>query len=300
MKHSVYPLMLSLLTYFSYGQTSVKTKEVMIPYANGREVFRVCMSGCVTTFDDNKKYYWYTEFSGIKSSKGGSGGSLLHGIYKFYDENENLRAERNYYLGLEDGNEKSWDSLGNIRSQAKYNKGDLIYWKFQDEEKYWIELIGKILDEGSIKKVYSEYNSLLQEETTLTDFWEHIKTYYDNSGKLKEEYTTDFIRINMKGKYTSYFENGKIEVDGQYHAGDDTNIKVGVWKWYKSDGTIEATSTYKAEIQKWENGQLKVAGGYIYDDENNTWLKDGDWYWYTEEGKFQTSIEYKLGVKVTE
>lgn len=183
-------LSLSLLTIQSYEQSPIQTKEIKIPYTNGYEVFNICSSGCSTTFDDKKEYFWYNEFSKIKSTKGGSGGSLLHGNYKFYDENGNLRQDKYYYLGLSDGSEKTWDSLGNITSQYKYSKGDIIYMKFQNEEKYWIEFNGPMFKEGTVRKVYTQFNSLISEETMLANFKQRIKTYYEYSGKVKEQFTT--------------------------------------------------------------------------------------------------------------
>lgn len=301
MRQTIYILTLTFLTIASYGQTTIQTKEIKIHYTNGNEIFKICASGCVTTFDDKKEYFWYTEFSKIKSTKGGSGGNLLHGNYKFYDENGNLRQDKNYYLGLPDGTEKNWDSLGNITSQAKYNKGKMFYWKFQNDEKYWIEWIGPIFEQGTIKKVYTQYSSLISEETQLPNFKEHIKTYYEYSGKLKAEYTTSGIGGDyMTGKYISYFENGKIQTDGQFYEGEYTNIKIGTWKYYNSDGTVDATEQFKSGVEKWDNGELKIAGGYIYDTDNNTWLKTGEWRFYTEDGKFQSSKKYKWGTEVTE
>ena len=294
-------LTFTLLAFASDGQTSIQTKEVKIPYTNGYEIFRICISGCSVSFGDKQEYFWYTEFSKIKSTKGGSGGNLLHGNYKFYDEHGNLRQDKSYYLGLPDGSEKNWDSLGNITSQTKYNKGKIVYWKFQNDEKNWIELIGQIFQEGTIKKVYTQYNSLLSEETMLPNFKQHTKTYYEYSGKLKEEYSTSGLGVvYMTGKYTAYYENGKIQTVGQFYDGEYNNVKVGVWNWYKSDGTLEATEQYKANIEKWSNGKNKVVGGYILDTDTNSWLKTGEWRWYTEEGKFQSSKKYKWGVETTE
>lgn len=294
-------LTFTLLAFASYGQTSIQTKEVKILYTNGYEIFRVCIVGCTVSYDDKKEYFWYTEFSNIKSTKGGSGGSLLHGNYKFYDEQGNLRQDKNYYLRLPDGSKKNWDSLGNITSQTKYNKGKIVYLKFQNDEKYWIEWIGPIFEEGSIKKVYTQFNSLLSEQKTLPNFKQHTKTYYEYSGKLKEEYSTSgFGGDYMTGKYTSYYENGKIQTIGQFYDGEYTNVKVGAWNWYKSDGTLEATVQYKANIKKWSNGENKVVGGYILDTDSNSWLKNGEWRWYTEDGKFQSSKKYKWGVETRE
>lgn len=294
-------LTLTCLTLVSYGQTTIQTKEVKIRYTNGFKAFNICTSGCITAFDDNKEYFWYTEFSNIKSTKGGSGGNLLHGNYKYYDENGNLRQDLNYYLGLEDGYEKRWDSLGNIIWQEKWIKGESIYWKFQNKEKYWIEFDGKIAEEGTTRKVYTKYNSLILEETMLSNLRQHIKTFYENSGKINSDFTTiEHSKDNLVGKYTEYFENGIIRVDGQYYDGKYANLQVGTWRWFRSDGTLDATRIYKTEFEKWDNGEIRAAGGYIFDSKKNTWLKTGEWRWYTEEGEFQLIKKYKWGVEILE
>lgn len=296
-----YLIVLCLYTKVSYGQTIIKTIEKQIRYTDGLEIFNICLQNCVTKFDDKKEYYWYTSFSNIKSTKGGSGGDLLHGNYKFYDKNGKLLQDKNYYLGLPNGSEKNWDSLGNITSHIRYNKGEIVYWKFQNEEKYWIEFNGPMFKVGTIRKVYTNYNVLISEDINLPNLRKQIKTFYEYSGKLKESYTTlGFDVDNLIGKYTSYFENGKIEVDGQYYDGDYPNIQIGTWKWYKSDGTLKATEIYKAEFEKWVNGDIKVAGGYIFDSVNNTWIKIGVWRWYSEEGKFLSRKNYNWGVEITE
>lgn len=299
MKKEIIALLISLPSFQTFGQSSIQTSEVKIRYVNGYEIFNICFSGCSTIFDDMKNYYWYTEFSRIKSTMGGSGGSLLHGNYKFYDQDGNLRQDKNYYLGLLDGNEKNWDSIGNIISHYKYDKDEIVYMKFQDDERYWIEISGPMLKEGTVKKVYTQFNSLISEETMLVDFKRRVKMFFELSGKLKEEFTTSGPRRDyLMGKYVSYFENGKIEVDGQFCDEKFLNIRVGTWNWYNSDGTLKTSINYKAEVVKWPNGELKMAGDYILDTETNEWLKNGEWRWYDEEGKYQSSIKYKWGIEI--
>lgn len=295
-------LAITLLTFQSYGQTSIQTKEIRIPYTNGLEVFKVCVSNCNTTFDDKKEYFWYTEFSNIKSTKGGSGGDLLHGNYKFYDENGNLRQEKDYYLGLPNGSGKTWDSIGNIISQTKYSNGDIIYLKFNNEEGEWIEHIcvngkkGFLMSKGWVKKIYSEYNRLLSEQTFLAFDSAHVKNYFE-SGNLSKEYTSYSLNY-MAGKYTSYYENGKIKAEGQFYEGKTyLNIQIGTWKYYNSDGTLEGTQKFKENIELWDNGNKKVIGGYILYGDNQTWLQTGEWRWYDEDGKLQSSKRYEGGIE---
>lgn len=290
-----------LLAINSYGQTC-QNQEIKIRYTNGFEVFNVCKSNPTISFDEKKEYYWYTEFSKIKSTRGGSGGQLLNGNYKFYDEDRNLRSEKNYLLGLQDGRDVRWDSLGNITAKTTFEKGNIIYWKFLNDENYWIEFNGPMFSEGTIKKVYTKYGALISEKEMLEDFKEHVKIYYEYpTGQLKEEYTIDALGGDFfSGKYTSYYKNGKIEVNGQFHEGKFTNIRVGTWKWYNDDGTLDLESTYKAEVVNWDNGEKKLTGGYIYDTDNEHWVKIGEWRWFDETGKSIETKKYQWGVEISE
>lgn len=295
---SILPLV--LIMFCTYGQVAeqIKTKEIKISYADGSEVFRICVTNPQMNYKDDKKYTWYTEFSNIKTTKGGSGGNLLHGNYKLFDELGNLRSDKNYYLGLQDGTEKNWDSLGNISSQAKYNKGEWIYWKFQNDSKCWVEHIGPVFKEGMVTKKYSLTNSLVSVEIMLPHLMEHTKIYYEKSGKIRAEYTCSFGDLDyMVGPYTTFYENGKKQIAGQYYDGYMTNIRIGTWTWYNEDGSVESTEQYKVEVERWPNGKIKVAGGY-YKDSNTNWIKTGKWIWYTEEGRFQAKKNYKEGEEV--
>ncbi len=284
-----------------YGQSLIQTKEVKTLYSNGRDVFTVCVSGCQTVFKDDKEYHWYTEFSKIKSTKGGSGGNLLHGNYKFYDEEGNLRVDKGYYMGLLDGSSKSWDSLGNIVSQSKYVRGENVYLKFKNEKGFWIEFNGPMFKEGTVRKVYNTHNVLISEEVGLTDLRQHVKLYYERSGKLEREFSSSmFDREECYGRYITYYENGKVEVEGQFNDVKYTSIRVGTWKWYNEDGSFDASETYKAEIEKWSNGEMKSAGGYILDSKTNTWLRNGEWKWYSEEGQRLLTKTYRFGEEINE
>jgi antitoxin component YwqK of YwqJK toxin-antitoxin module len=297
-------LYLLFLPLFVIGQTAIQTKEVEIVYTNGLEKFRICTSGCTRTFDDNKFYFWYTEFSKIKSTKGASGGSLLHGNYKFYDEYGNLRIDRNYYLGLRDGNEKHWDSLGNIIEIVKWSKDSITYNKLRNDEGNWVEHYGTLLENGWVKKVYTNTDDLINETKTIStssDTYHCREFYTTGENKIKKDFYTGALWLldgyGIKGKYTLYYENGNVKVAGEFYNGDRTNVKVGTWYYYNSDGSLESTQQFNVSVEKWSNGNYKIIGGLFLDTETNVWVKDGDWTWWTEDGKLQTRKYYKLGVE---
>lgn len=294
----------TLLTLNMHGQ-SCYNKEIQIEYTNGFEVFNICETTPKITFKEENEYYWYTEFSKIKSTKGGCGGSLLNGNYKFYDEEGNLRIDKNYTLGLEDGNEVRWDSLGNIISKTTFEKGNIIYCKFLNEKDYWNEFNGAMFAEGTVRKVYKKNGTIISEEKILAgNKWgkQHVKIYYEYPvGQLKEEYTNHIFGGDyFSGLYTSYYENGKIKIEGQFYEGNFTNIQVGEWKWYNEDGSLSQKETYKAEVTNWENGAAKTIGGYIYDTENGEWLRIGEWKWLDEIGNTLDTKHYQWGEEITE
>jgi len=295
-------LILTYLIEVTVNGQTCQQEEIKIRYTNGFEIFNVCKSNPQISYDEKKEYYWYTEFSKIKSTKGGCGGNLLNGNYKFYDEQGNLREDKNYYLGLPDGNNLIWDSLGNITSKTTYEKGKNIYWKFLNENDLWIEINGPIFKEGTVRKIYSKYGTLISEDKMLANFKQHFKIYYEYPAKqLKEEYTKDALGLDfMTGKYTSYYENGKLEVEGQFYEGDYLNIKVGKWKWYNKDGTLDSENDYKAEVTYWPNGEIKMSGGLILDTDTNQWVRIGEWRWYAEDGKIYEKKEYRWGVEINE
>lgn len=156
MKNSLTILFFLTINFLAYSQsqkTIISTEIKTIQSTNGREVFNICKSNQNVTFNGDLEYFWYNDFSKIKSTKGGAGGNLLHGKYQFFDENGNLLIESNYYLGVKEGFEKTWDSIGNIETVYRFNTGKLIYSKFKNnDKKLFIEWNGPALQYGSIKK----------------------------------------------------------------------------------------------------------------------------------------------------
>ncbi len=279
---NVYRTVLIFLLQVSFynllSQTTYQTNEVRLRYSNGIEVFNICVKNPAITYDEQKSYYWYTEFSRIKVTEGGSGGNLLHGNYKFYDNDGNLLKDCNYFLGLKDGESKSWDSIGNLSGISKYDKGKRVYRKFLGEDEQWIELSGgEILSKGVTRKIYSKFNRLLEEAFAIDDFVLHRKLFYEFSGKLHQEFTQDVFADICKDKFVSYYENGRIEVEGEYCKDCIIEIQTGLWKWYNPDGTLKNQELHKAEVIKYENGRTKSAGGYIFNEDTQQWLKTGKW-----------------------
>lgn len=296
-----------------HSQSTNKNIQIKIKSNNGVEVFNILKENKEIIFDVKKNYYWYTEFSKIKSTKGGTGGNLLNGSYNFYDLKGNLIIIENYSYGLKHGESKIWNSNGELMEIFKYDKGDLIYWKFHPkDDEGWIEHIGEILKPGWIKNTYDKFDNLVRSENFFIDINDKIKkekikttVYYQNSKQKEKEFTTFLLADDLLiGDYKIFHENGKVQVSGKlfdpYEVGINKyvgNLKDGEWKWYDNNGNLEYTEKYKVQVVYWDNGNIKFIYSLFFDDSKNVWLKHGRFYRYDSDG-FPSSdvLIYKWGV----
>jgi antitoxin component YwqK of YwqJK toxin-antitoxin module len=285
---------LSFIVYSQSKIVTIATESKTIEYTDGRENFNICKANQVVIFKEDLEYYWYNEFSKIKSSKGGAGGNLLHGRYQLFDEKGNLSHEVNFYLGLKDGIEKYWDTIGKIKETFKYNKGKMVYSKFNSENgENIIEWNGPIQEVGSVKKIYTSYGQLEQTELMLEDLKFKITKFYSN-GKVKKKFTSDVMKW-MYDEYIEYFDNSKIKIYGKYQ--DDW--RVGEWKWYKSDGSLGSTEKYRINKLYFPNNKIMAEGGEYFDPNKNEWIKNELWIWYKENGEdWEQTKEFEYGVEV--
>ena len=317
MKQIFLALIFIITTVNIYSQSISKREEIKIKYNNGLEIFNVLNENVKIDFDVEKEYFWYTEFSKIKSTKGGSAGKLLDGNYKFFDENGNLIVDGNYSKGLKNGESKKWDKQGEITEITRYDNGKSIYLKYHPKGyEGWVEQIGQILKDGWIKNSYSKYGKLVSKQETFFDESDKIKKlktkttlFYPNSeNQIKEVYITPMMFDNsLIGEYTTYFKNGQVKISGNFFDSLKNgienyfgNIQTGDWKWYSENGTLDTQEKYKVEIKYWVNGNIKSTYGMAYD--NNGWIKHGPFYSFSEDGKgIAEKTEYSWGkLKVSE
>lgn len=77
----------------------------------------------VSSFDEDKAYYWFKSGE-IHTSRYGAGGFVLHKTYsKFYESNQ-LAEKGEFNYGLKDGVWKSWYKNGQLKEVLKWNKGE--------------------------------------------------------------------------------------------------------------------------------------------------------------------------------
>ena len=117
--------------------------------------------------------------------------------------------------------------------------------------------------------------------------------YYEYSDQKHMEYNEQGFANNLYGKYTVWYENGQIKLQGQYYqpiefeAGGmicnecEANIMVGDWVWYNEDGSISSSNTFKEYISYWDNGNIQSAGTLVQGS-SGVWFRDRLWIFWDE------------------
>lgn len=84
--------------------------------------------------------------------------------------------------------------------------------------------------ESGALKITGNYNELKQRSGVWTSF-------YENGTKWSESFYIDGIK---EGHSITFFPNGKVRYIGEYK--DD--VKIGLWRFYSEDGTLNKEENY--------------------------------------------------------
>jgi antitoxin component YwqK of YwqJK toxin-antitoxin module len=305
MKKTLLNILFLFIINSLFSQNCV-TEEIKAEYSNGLEIFNICKNNPKINFNNELDYYWYTEFSKIKITKGGSGGKLLSGDYKFFDKNGNLIENKQFKNGVQHGESKIWDNKGNLLEISRHSDGISEYWKHrEDSGSGWVEHIGQILTNGWIKNSYDEYNQLEASEVAfgtdsdIQNLKKNVTTYYLENGNKKQVYTSRIGSKLLLGDYKKFHKNGKVEIEGSFYDGKfySSSVRNCTWKWYNESGILISTEEYKVQISYWENGNAKSLGSLFYNNSSDKWLKNGNWYYYDENGELEDKRVFELDIE---
>ena len=144
---------------------------------------------------------------------------VRHGQWKSYYENGQLKSEGNWKEGNQDGLWKYYYENGNLEKEQVFNKNFSESLKEWDEngnltsEEKQIELDTKNNIKYGIRRMYFKNGDLKSESKLKANkygFFEHgsFKEYYEGN-QLKCE--GEFEDGNKNGKWSSYFQNGKLK-----------------------------------------------------------------------------------------
>jgi len=217
------------------------------------------------------------------------------------DDSVFIREKNNYLNGVLDAFCYEFDSLNNVITIKKFNKGMLLF-----------------------KEQINRYDDQLKKHGKWKNFhtngkvkWEGAYVHGKLEGKIKEYNTKGGIKnidSYTNGQPTLEKEpilfklNKQINADGSIVEGMViNNKKEGTFRVYDKDGLLLVCNNYKNNIKlssglvdslnfkigKWEyfykNGKIKAIGNYVKD------IQDGLWFYYFFNDSIQQKGNYKLG-----
>jgi len=281
-----------LLLSITLQSQNIHTKEIKVTYDNGFEIFNIITDKIDIKFKENLEYNWYNEYSGQSSSKGGSGGSLLHGKYSMFDENGRLKLQCFYKYGLQDSTSISWNDNGEISTKYVFKNGVQTYNKIRFDDGGWCEIYSIMGKPDYQVKRYTNRNILERVEKCIpTDpFIIEIVAYFPNLKTIMEHSFACGI-FNYYGEYKEYFQNGSIKCSGNYDKKYKRGLKVGLWLVYNESSKQLDSIKYKLSEKILNPAGEKEIGSLVFSPELKDWIKTGHWYHITNSGEVIDEIK---------
>lgn len=211
------------------------------------------------------------------------------GAWKFFWENGNLQMEGTYLNDKKHGFFKRYDEAGNFLMVEKYEHDILI-----EDAPETKRLDRKVAyhPNGTPAIIATYYkgkaDGLRREFDTLGNV---IKGYLFEEGYLRFEGITD-MNGQRQGWWKEYYPTGELKSEGKYK----NSMRVGVWKHYFTDKTIEVIGAYNARGKK--EGEWK---GYyanrqlMYIENYEAGVLHGDYVAYDDSGEVLTQGRYDEG-----
>lgn len=157
----------------------------------------------------------------------------LDGDYLSYYENGQIKIKCEYMSGEMRNEYTEYHANGNLKVKGKNYSGEKTgTWEvyFEDGELQFSQHFKN--DEPAGKYILFSKPGMVKEKGTKygRKFILEYTLYYDSGSKKEEgEYSRDGVK---EGKWTSYFEDGKVSSKGEYTNGK----KTGKWLEHNSDG----------------------------------------------------------------
>lgn len=272
-------ILLTVISLTLSGQR-ITLKEIKEEVQNGVKIFNIITNDIKINFKEDLEYYWYNEYSGEQSTKGASGGRLLHGRYSFFDEEGRLNWQGYYKYGLQDSTWFFWNDNGKLTSKSTWKDGIEVYKKLIYEDGRYIESSKAIGYPNYWYKEYSNKNVLIFDSKTITSKPYQIREsteYYPNGKNVKRHfYQCGFF--NYYGEYKEYSPEGKLIYLGYYDKQYYLGLKSGEWKIYNGEKHEFDTIRYKTQEFKNKETNIREIGSLILNPKLNEWIKTGKWY----------------------
>ena len=179
--------------------------------------------------------------------KGSYNNGQMDGVWEYYYKNGQLWWKRSYLNGKEDGVLEEYHENGKPNVKGSYLNGERngVWESYHDN--------GQLSGKGSylngekigVWEEYHENGQLWRKGSYLNGERDGVCEVYYSNGKLWEK--GSHLNGNMNGVWERYYhKNGKLKEKGSYLSlglGDGYK-KIGVWEYYKEDGSLRLTETY--------------------------------------------------------
>ncbi|MBV6644328.1 MAG: hypothetical protein KI790_02705 [Cyclobacteriaceae bacterium] len=188
------------------------------------------------------------------------------GEWRFYNENGQLTdIERYNDQGQKHGDQKSYLSDGELRTELRYNADTLIGYRYYSRNGRLIDANtlsngnlhfrayhangklqqSKYFKQGKVQGLVEEYhsNGILKSKIIVEDgSWQGNYVEYDQKGNLS--YTSQYINGRQDGYYIGYYSNGAKSLEGWIKDGK----QVQTWRSYFISGTISEEYYYQNDV----------------------------------------------------
>ncbi len=161
-------------------------------------------------FYDKKKFYFWYRSQHVMSTQGSSSGSLLHGKFEGFFNNDQLAQKGQFRKGLKQGEWNYWRESGTLRYTENWRHGHL-------RRQNWYT------DEGAVHKtvrVSGKTTTLLSGDTLIIvrqKGRKEVHTIRDHNGDVIAEKIYYDTVLHGKSKT---FENGKVTSTVVYENGE--------------------------------------------------------------------------------
>ena len=272
-------ILLTVISLTLNGQ-KVNLKEIKEEVQNGVKIFNIITNDIRINFKEDLEYYWYNEYSGEQSTKGASGGKLLHGRYSFFDEAGRLNWQGYYKNGLQDSTWFFWNDNGELTSKSTWKDGIEVYRKLIYEDGRYIESSGAIGYPNYWHKEFSNKNVLIFDSKTIISkpypIRESTEYYPDGKNIKRHFYQCGFF--DYYGEYKEFSPEGKLIYLGYYDKQYYLGLKAGEWKIYNEEKHQFDTISYKTQEIKNKDTNIREIGSLILNPKLNEWIKTEKWY----------------------
>lgn len=163
----------------------------------------------VLHYSKDKFYYWY-KAQGVKSTQGESSGTLLHGEFESFYENDQLHQKGKFRRGLKCGEWMHWRKDGSLIYTEDWSKGSL-------KAKKWYNAAGEVFKSerawgGDWQKDKADTVIVKRKLFKL----EH-RIYRDKDGKLVKQ--ENWKKGALHGK-SMFYTDGKLVRTEKYRKGE--------------------------------------------------------------------------------